>query len=258
MAIILSLLLLGGCKVVLHKDLNNEDANSMISILLRQDISAEKVYTKKEGIILKVESSEQALAIDLLNLYGYPRRSFKETDEIFKKTSMISSPLEERVRYIYTISQELSNTLTQIDGVINARVHVNIPEREAYIEKPKPASAGVFIKHKSSIDLSNQIPKIKSMVAKSIENLTMENVSVSFFSSDLQNEEMVNIKLHTQRKQDEQTKKIIGIVLLSMTIILITTIAIFKKSIAELISKLVTTGRRKSNFDNKNLTPDMK
>ena len=67
--------------------------------------------------------------------------------DTFRKEGVISTPLEERARYIYALSQELEATLSNIDGVIVARVHVVLPERVAPGEPVQPASASVFIKH---------------------------------------------------------------------------------------------------------------
>ena len=48
-AILLSIILLAGCKVQLHSQLNEIDANNMMAILLENNISAENVADAKNG-----------------------------------------------------------------------------------------------------------------------------------------------------------------------------------------------------------------
>lgn len=103
-----------------------------------------------------------------------PERSRTSLGEIFKKEGVISTPLEERARYIYALSQELEATLSQIDGVIVARVHVVLPERIAPGEPVQPASAAVFIKHTPALDPDSVRGRIQQMVASSIPGMSGE------------------------------------------------------------------------------------
>ncbi|MFH7423056.1 EscJ/YscJ/HrcJ family type III secretion inner membrane ring protein, partial [Pseudomonas syringae pv. tagetis] len=75
-------------------------------------------------------------------------------------------------RYIYALSQELEASLSQIDGVIVARVHVLLPERIAPGEPVQPASAAVFIKHYASHEPDSVRGRIKHIVAITITALT--------------------------------------------------------------------------------------
>ena len=87
------------------------------------------------------------------------------------------------MRYIYAVSQELSQTLRNVDGVVAARVHVVIPANDPLSEKIRPSSAAVFIKHRPDVDLRLLAPAVKDMVAHSIEGLTHDQVSLSLFEA---------------------------------------------------------------------------
>lgn len=69
------------------------------------------------------------------------------------------------------MSQELEATLSNIDGVIVARVHVVLPERVAPGEAVQPASASVFIKHDSRLDPDSIQSRVRRMVASSIPGM---------------------------------------------------------------------------------------
>jgi len=102
---------------------------------------------------------------------------------VFQKQGLVSTPAEERMRYIYAVSQELSQTLRTVDGVVAARVHVVIPANDPLSDKIRPSSAAVFIKHRPDVDLRLLAPAVKDMVAHSIEGLSHEQVSLSLFEA---------------------------------------------------------------------------
>ncbi len=87
-----------------------------------------------------------------LHANGYPRGNFDSVGQVFKE-GFVSSPVEERARLTYALSQELANTLQTIDGVVVARVHPRCPTRNPLTDRPHPASASVFIKHRAGSDL---------------------------------------------------------------------------------------------------------
>src|SRR5690606_20471048 len=95
----------------------------------------------------------------------------------------ISSPLEERARYIYALSQEISGTLSRIDGVVFARVHVVLPERGVAGEPGVQSTAAVFIKHQAGYDLDLLQPQIRRLVTNSIPGLSPERVSIVFVAA---------------------------------------------------------------------------
>lgn len=118
-------LLLTGCneRTVLHSHLSEQDANEVIAELANKNVEASK-QVDKDGLTVLVEPADMNSAVQVLEAAGLPRRSRSSLGEIFRKEGVISTPMEERARYIYALSQELESTLSQIDGVVLARVHV--------------------------------------------------------------------------------------------------------------------------------------
>jgi len=181
---LLGAFLLTGCGYdTLYSDLGEQQANEMLALLLSHDISARKARADKAWQ-LEIGESDLPAAMEILKSRGYPRDDFESLGQVFKKEGFVSSPLEERARLLHGLSQELSRTLAQIDGVIVARVHLAIPERHALSDTRNPSSASIFIKHRADAEIAMQTAAIKALVVNSVEGLPYENVTVSFFTAD--------------------------------------------------------------------------
>jgi type III secretion protein J len=179
-------ILLSSCQMELYGNLSENDANNMLSIMLSNGVDAEKIKDKKgKAYALMIDENKIPKAIGLLREHGYPRETVTGVKDLFKKEGLVSSPLEERVRYIYALSQSVQETLSQIDGVLTARVHVVMPENNPFVDTVKPSSASVFIKYHPSSDIKNIKSKIKLIVEKSIEGLSYEKVSVVMLPAQL-------------------------------------------------------------------------
>lgn len=180
-------LLLAACggRVELVAAVPEHEANEALAALATAGVMAEKVPGKEGQVGLRVEARQVARAVEVLNAQGLPRERFAGMGDVFRKEGLISSPLEERARYVYALSQELSGTLSRIDGVIAARVHVVLPERSPAGEETTPASAAVFIKHQAQANLDTVQPQIRRLVTNAIPGLTSERVSLVLVPSAL-------------------------------------------------------------------------
>lgn len=158
--------------------LQESEANEAVAVLQQADIHAVKTSGAEGAWSISVDPQDFARAVDILKSKGLPRGDFASLGQIFEKKGFVSSPTEERARLIYGLSQELSHTVSEIDGVVQARVHLAIPEPDPLSEKVKASSAAVFIKYQPGYDLRDQTGAIKSLVTNSIEGLTYERVSV--------------------------------------------------------------------------------
>jgi type III secretion protein J len=179
MATALIVLQVAGCAkhVELMAAIPEMEANEVLAALTEAGIQAEKVPGKEGMVSVNVDSAHLGLAVDTLRARGLPRERHATMGQVFKKEGLISSPLEERVRYHWALSQELSATIAQIDGVIAARVHVVLPERGAGGEAPVPSSAAVFVKYQREYNMEQVTPQIKRLITNSIPGLATEKVT---------------------------------------------------------------------------------
>ena len=183
MAIILAALLLAGCdkETTLHAGLAERQANLVMAALLDAGIDCHKSPGEEGTWDVTVVESRFADAVNLLEKAGLPRQPHQGIGEVFKKTGMISSPSEERIRFMDALAQDLAKTISSIDGVVDARVHVVLPENDPFARHALPSSAAVAIRSRWDADLTDVIPSVKGLVKNAIEGLTPEKIMVTIF-----------------------------------------------------------------------------
>jgi type III secretion protein J len=175
-------LLVAGCgSSELYTKLSETQANEMLAVLSKSGVAAGKVDNGEEGWALTADPSDFPKAIEVLRAQGYPKQDFATLGTVFKKEGFVSSQTEERARLLYGMSQELSHTVSEIDGVIEARVHLAIPEVDPLSDTPKPPSASVFIKHRPNVPMDDHVGKVKALVVNAVEGLAYDKVSVVTF-----------------------------------------------------------------------------
>ena len=171
------LLVLSACNTELFRAIPEREANEIIAILARSEINAsKKLQPKTTEYQILVDQADFASAVGILSRYGYPRRTHENLGQLFQPSGLVPTPFEERVRLIYGISQELSNTLSLFSGITENRVHIVLPH-EGHDLKHE-AHASIFIQYDPEFDADTIVPRIRRLVSDSVDGLSPENVEV--------------------------------------------------------------------------------
>ncbi len=182
-ALVGAVCLFAGCdkETTLHSGLAEQQANLVMAALLDAGISCHKTPGEEGTWNVLVVESRFADAVNILEKAGLPRRDYQGIGEVFKKSGMISSPSEERIRFMDALAQDLSRTIATIDGVVDARVHVVLPENDPFARNSLPSSAAVAIRSRWDADLTDIVPSVKGLVKNAIEGLQYDKIMVTVF-----------------------------------------------------------------------------
>lgn len=176
-----ALLALSGCRVEVYDKLSQRDANEMTALLLMAGIDAERTSHKDGTFAVAVDESDFAQAVTLIDRSGLPKPKFATMNEVFNDDRLIASPSEERARLNYALSQELSQTVSGIDGVVSARVHLATPSADPLARRESQSTASVAIHHRADLETAGVVPRIKVLVANAVDGLEYDRVSIALF-----------------------------------------------------------------------------
>lgn len=183
-ALMLALGLLVGCsREVLYNKLDEQQANEVVAALLNNGIDADKrAVDRGDGWQVVLDRHDMPAAVAVLRDAGLPHQSTDNISQMFKKDGFVSSPLEDKQRFIYAREQQLGHTLRQFDGVVDAYVYLSIPDKSPLDDKPASGSASVVIIARPNAGIEGRAPDIKAAVMNGTDGLTdPSRVTVQFF-----------------------------------------------------------------------------
>lgn len=99
--------------------------------------------------------------------------------ELFDNNTLGMTDFMQRVNLKRALEGELARTISSMEQVELARVHLVLPERSPFTESSVQASASIILNMNPSSRLTSaQIEGISSLVAGSVEELSIENVTI--------------------------------------------------------------------------------
>lgn len=99
--------------------------------------------------------------------------------EIFDRKNFGMTEFVQKINYQRALQGELSRTISQLNGVEQARIHLVLPEKSLFKDNEKPATASVVLKMKSGRTLKDsEVQGVVHLVSSSIEGMDSEHVTV--------------------------------------------------------------------------------
>jgi flagellar M-ring protein FliF len=98
--------------------------------------------------------------------------------ELFDKPNWVGSEFDERVNYQRALEGELEHTIGTLGVVKSARVHLVLPQPSLFSAEEKVAKASVVLKLKRATIDPEEADAIRSLVAGSVENLSVDQVTL--------------------------------------------------------------------------------
>ena len=137
-------------------------------------------YTMAGGTgLLSVPSDQIPKARMALASEGFPRGGGVGFESLYQEQEMGLSSFMEQARYNRAVEAELARTISAMDSVKGARVHVAASKQSAFIRRGQEPSASVMVSLYPGRGLSErQLAGIVHLVASSIPELQASKVSV--------------------------------------------------------------------------------
>lgn len=178
-------LALTGCSVELHHDLSEQDANDIYVLLQENGINPTKVREEGGNVptyMITVPKQDASTAARLLKEYSLPRPRVPGLNAFRENKGMIPTQTEERAMFLEAMGGEVSRSLNQIDGVLEARAIVMVPETSDLTqpENRPPNTASVLVKYRPMTDGKAPLneDQIRKFVATSLPDMRPDNVTV--------------------------------------------------------------------------------
>ena len=125
-----------------------------------------------------VARDDAARAIERLRDEGLPRPKPPGVLDAMDKGALVPSRAAEHAQFVAGLSGDLERTLESVDGVLDARVHLNVPDPDPLRDAPSlKATASVLVEHRGATPPLAS-PEVQRLVAGGVAGLAASDVAV--------------------------------------------------------------------------------
>ncbi|GEO24806.1 flagellar M-ring protein [Alicyclobacillus acidoterrestris] len=137
-----------------------------------------KIPNEIEGSSVLVPAKDANEARVQLAEAGLPQSGYIGYSGVSNSMGMTQD--EFNIQVLDALQQSLNETISSIDGVESAQVHIVMPQQQLFVSQTtQDAKASVFVTLGNGVQLSaTQVAGIQQLVAHSVQGLSVNNVSV--------------------------------------------------------------------------------
>ena len=161
---------------LLYADLSSMDSGAIAAQLETAQIPYE---VSPDGSRIQVPGNVVGRARMLLAEAGLPNGGSMGYELFDQQSSFGTTNAVQNINQVRALEGELARTISALDLVRSARVHLVLPRRELFSRTERPSSASVALQVRPGARLENdQILAIQSLIASAVPGLKAESVSI--------------------------------------------------------------------------------
>lgn len=158
----------------LYTDLSSTDASSVVDALQAQGVDYE--LTDAGRTIMVPQDQVYDLRVTMAG-QGLPTAN--EGYALLDNQGITTSEFRQRIDYQRALEGELEKTLTAMDDVATASVHLALPDQSVFIDEPATPTASVLVSARGNSGITDdEVDAIVHLVASSVKDMKPEGVTV--------------------------------------------------------------------------------
>lgn len=199
---------------LLYSDLSSADSGAIAAKLEEVGISYE---VSPDGSRILATEDDIGKARMLLAEAGLPNGGSMGYEIFDEQSGFGTTSFVQNVNMVRALEGELARTISSLENIRSARVHLVLPQRELFSRESRPSSASVFlgVRPGSTVE-RKQVVAIQSLIASAVPELKVANVSVIDSEGALlakgegQDEESLSLKAEELRRgfEGRMTEKV--------------------------------------------------
>ena len=190
---------------VLYGQLSERESGQVMDALTAAGI---EFKLNPSGAVSVPESKVQEARIRLAS-QGLPQSDAMGIEMIQKDSAFGTSTMMESARYQAVLETELARTITKVQGVQSARVHLALPKPSVFLRDARKATASVMLQLYPGRRLDpGQVAAIVHLVASSVPELSASDVTLVDQAGSLLNSPDENADSAANTRQFEYTRKL--------------------------------------------------
>jgi flagellar M-ring protein FliF len=165
----------GGDVKLLYSGLDLQEAADIAGKL---DTAGIKYQLQGGGSAIFIDPSKVDAARMMLSEQGLPKRGSVGWEIFDKSDALGETSFTQNIKKVRALEGELARTISSLDMVRGARVHLVLPDKPLFQKEGDPAKASVVLSLKGKTMTPEKIRAIRNLVATSVPGLELNNITI--------------------------------------------------------------------------------
>lgn len=158
----------------LYVNLPQDDITAITNFLSKNNYTSFHVDDK--GISVPDQDIDKIRI--MLSQEGLPQKGLVGWEQ-FDQKDFTRTEFEQEIQKMRAIQGELARTISSIEGINSARVHIVVPKTSLFVREEKQPTASIYLKSKRGFEPDKkQIKGIQHMVSHAVEGLKPNQISI--------------------------------------------------------------------------------